>query len=137
MSTVAIPALETDRLILRAPQMSDGDIFADVLKSARSRCVGGPGGAWFPPTWPKPDFGWLLYDGAHDGQGYGTKVMAALRDFTWDHVGLSTRVAYIANDDPASAAVATRLGGSIDEDARWSETDDPIDAWRFYPKGKA
>lgn len=137
MSTVAIPALETDRLILRAPQMSDGDIFADVLKSARSRCVGGPGGAWFPATWPKPDFGWLLYDDAHDGQGYGTKVMAALRDFTWDHVGLSTRVAYIANDDPASAAVATRLGGSIDEDARWSETDDPIDAWRFYPKGKA
>lgn len=137
MSTVAIPALETDRLILRAPQMSDGDIFADVLKSARSRRVGGPGGAWFPPTWPEPDFGWLLYDGAHDGQGYGTKVMAALRDFTWDHVGLSTRVAYIANDDPASAAVATRLGGSIDEDARWSETDDPIDAWRFYPKGKA
>ena len=137
MSTVAIPALETDRLILRAPQMSDGDIFADVLKSARSRCVGGPGGAWFPPTWPEPDFGWLLYDGAHDGQGYGTKVMAALRDFTWDHVGLSTRVAYIANDDPASAAVATRLGGSIDEDARRSETDDPIDAWRFYPKGKA
>ena len=137
MSTVAIPALETDRLILSAPQMSDGDIFADVLKSARSRRVGGPGGAWFPATWPKPDFGWLLYDDAHDGQGYGTKVMAALRDFTWDHVGLSTCGAYIANDDPASAAVATRLGGSIDEDARRSEKDDPIDAWRFYPKGKA
>ena len=137
MSTVAIPALETDRLILRAPQISDGDIFADVLKSARSRRVGGPGGAWFPATWPEPYFGWLLYDDAHDGKGYGTKVMAALRDFTWDHVGLLTCVGYIANDDLAPAAVATRLGGSIDEDARRSEKDDPIDVWRLYPEGKA
>jgi hypothetical protein len=137
MSTVAIPALETDRLILRAPQMSDGDIFADVLKSERSRCVGGPGGAWFPATWPEPDFGRPLYDDAHDGQGYGTEVMAALRDFTWDHVGLSSCVAYIANDNLASAAVATRLGGSIDEDARRSEKDDSIDVWRFYPEDKA
>ena len=137
MSTVAIPALETDRLILRAPQMSDGDIFADFLKSERSRCVGGPGGAWFPATWPEPDFGWLLYDDAHDGQGYGTEVMAALRDWAWDRVALATCVASIANDNLASAAVATRLGGSIDEDARRSEKDDPIDAWRFYPEGKA
>ena len=137
MSTVAIPALETDRLILRAPQMSDGDLFADVLKSERSRYVGGPGCAWFPATWPEPDFGWLLCDDAHNGQSYGTKATAALRDCRWDHVDLSTCVAYIANDNLAPAAVATRLGGSLDEDARRPEKDDPIDVWRFYPEGKA
>lgn len=39
---VDIPTLETERLILRAPQIGDGDLFAEFVKTERSRFVGGP-----------------------------------------------------------------------------------------------
>lgn len=41
-TTVRIPTLETERLILRAPQLSDFDAFAEFSASPRSKGVGGP-----------------------------------------------------------------------------------------------
>lgn len=38
----AIPVLETERLILRAPRLSDLDALADFLASPRAQYVGGP-----------------------------------------------------------------------------------------------
>ena len=40
--TVTIPTLETERLILRAPAMSDTDGFSDLYADERSRFIGGP-----------------------------------------------------------------------------------------------
>ncbi len=40
--TLTIPTLETERLILRAPQFSDLDAFTDFCTSERSVGVGGP-----------------------------------------------------------------------------------------------
>lgn len=40
--TLTIPTLETERLILRAPRMSDADAFADFLATDRAKFVGGP-----------------------------------------------------------------------------------------------
>ncbi len=40
--TVHIPTLETERLILRAPQMSDCEPMMDFMATERSKFVGGP-----------------------------------------------------------------------------------------------
>ena len=48
--------------------------------------------------------------------------------------GLSTCVAYIDPDNHASAAVAKRLGGSIDTDTTIRPSgNENADVWRFYP----
>jgi len=40
--TLDIPVLETERLILRAPEMADGDAFAACMTEKRSHFIGGP-----------------------------------------------------------------------------------------------
>ncbi|MEL6608576.1 MAG: GNAT family N-acetyltransferase [Pseudomonadota bacterium] len=42
MTTFTIPTLETERLLLRAPQLSDFDVYADFFASERAQFVGGP-----------------------------------------------------------------------------------------------
>jgi len=41
-TTVTIPTLETERLILRAPRMEDTHVFVAFLKSDRAKYIGGP-----------------------------------------------------------------------------------------------
>lgn len=41
-TTLTIPTLETDRLILRAPDLADFDVFAAFYASPRAAFVGGP-----------------------------------------------------------------------------------------------
>lgn len=41
-TTVQIPTLETERLILRAPSLADCDVFESFLRSDRAAFVGGP-----------------------------------------------------------------------------------------------
>ncbi len=43
MTTVTIPTLETERLLMRAPRSHDLDPLVDFLASERSQFVGGPG----------------------------------------------------------------------------------------------
>jgi RimJ/RimL family protein N-acetyltransferase len=43
MTTVTIPTLETEHLLMRAPQSHDLDPLADFMASQRSQFVGGPG----------------------------------------------------------------------------------------------
>jgi len=42
MTIVTIPTFETERLILRAPEMVDGDYFAEAMKQERMRFISGP-----------------------------------------------------------------------------------------------
>ncbi len=42
MSTITLPRLETERLILRTPRIEDFDDFADFLSSQRAEFIGGP-----------------------------------------------------------------------------------------------
>lgn len=41
-TTYAIPTLETERMVLRPPQLSDADAFITFLMSERAKFVGGP-----------------------------------------------------------------------------------------------
>ncbi|NNL19451.1 MAG: GNAT family N-acetyltransferase [Boseongicola sp.] len=151
--------------------MTHGDLFADFLKTDRSKFIGGPyndyrastrawghmvglwvmrgysshvwtlkddtvighGGPWYPATWPEPEFGWTLYDAAHEGKGYAIEAMTTLRDWAWSYIGLTSCVAYIDPDNHASANLAKRLGGALDTDT----TERPggnenADVWRFH-----
>jgi len=68
------------------------------------------------PLFPEPELGWFLYDG-HEGRGYATEAACALRDWAFATRGLPTLVSYIDPPNHASAAVALRLGATLDPDA--------------------
>lgn len=67
-ATVTIPTLETERLILRAPQLSDAPAFISFLMSERAQFVGGPtpksyaarSFASFPGQWVLRGYGYLI-----------------------------------------------------------------------------
>lgn len=57
-----LPALATDRLILRSPRVGDFDVFADIACSGRGRFLGGPmtrEDAW--ADFAAMSGGWLLH----------------------------------------------------------------------------
>ncbi len=92
----------------------------------------GHGGPWYPRVWPEPEFGWCLWDGAHEGQGYATEAMTTLRDWAFTALGLPTAVAYIDPGNDASCRVAERLGGVLDPTAPAPDSD-PTIIYRFLP----
>lgn len=81
------------------------------------------------PLFPEPELGWLLYAG-QEGQGFASEAAAALRDWAFDVRGLPTLVSYMAPDNAASAAVARRLGGVLDRQARRTDPDDLVFRYR-------
>jgi RimJ/RimL family protein N-acetyltransferase len=111
--------------------------FSSHVWTLKDGTVIGHGGPWYPATWPEPEFGWILYDGAHEGKGYVTEAMTRLRDWAWTSLGFKTCIAFIDPDNHASAAVARRLGGKLDASATNPFDDEPIDVWRFFPEARA
>lgn len=147
------PTLETERLILRPPQLSDAPAHAAFFASERSRFVGGPTtaerawrylaqeighwamlgfgrwvvcekgsdvplgniGLWHPEGFPENELGWDLYEGA-TGKGYATEAARAARDYAYTTLGWTTLISLVAEDNTASAAVATRLGATYEKD---------------------
>lgn len=65
------------------------------------------------PLFPETELGWVLYDG-HEGRGYATEAATALRDWGFAAANLPTLVSYIDPANRASAAVAERLGATLD-----------------------
>lgn len=70
-----------------------------------------------PPNFPEPECGWALFDG-YDGKGYATEAGAGILAHTFATTALDTVVSYVDPDNAASAAVALRLGGVEDPDAK-------------------
>ncbi|WP_281981020.1 GNAT family N-acetyltransferase [Thalassorhabdomicrobium marinisediminis] len=151
--TTTIPVLETERLILRAPKVSDADVFMAFLTSERAQFVGGPvsrshaarsfssfAGQWVlrgyglfigalksdpdtplggfgvfhPVIQEEPEFGWTLYDAAHEGKGYVTEAMRRIIPWAWDVMGVDTAQSHIDEGNEASVAVARALGATFD-----------------------
>lgn len=74
-------------------------------------------GPWWPANWPETEFGWSLWDAAHEGQGYVTEAMQTILPWTWEHTGLSTAISVIDQGNSRSIAVAERLGATLDAKA--------------------
>lgn len=147
----AIPTLETDRLVLRAPGPQDLPAIYDFYDSERSRFVGGPCsheqawrflameighwalrgyGRWTveeratgavvgmvglfnPEGWPEPEIGWDLFNG-YEGRGYATEAARAARAYAYDTLGLDTVISLTRIANTQSAAVAQRLGATLE-----------------------
>ena len=75
-----------------------------------------------PPNFPEPECGWILFEG-FEGKGYATEAGRAMLDHTFKTTELETIVSYIDPDNHASVAVAQRLGGIEDPDAKGPEGD--------------
>ena len=151
--TVNIPTLETERLVLRPPQLSDAQAFMTFLMSERAQYVGGPtvegyaarsfagfAGQWVlrgygyligalktdpdtplggfgvhhPVNIEEAEFGWALYDGASEGNGYVTEAMRKIIPWAWDVIGTDTAQSHIDEGNDASVAVAKALGATFD-----------------------
>lgn len=178
--TVTIPTLDTDRLILRAPRMSDAARYIAYKTSERAKFTGGPidaqkaagnffgiSGHWIlrgyglfmaalkgdpdtpiggfgifhPLQYAEPEFGWTLYDGAFEGQGYAVEAMRAVIPWAWPVMGVDTAQSHIDDGNDASVAVAKRLGATFDagttrvanaSGGEFADGDGIVNIWRHH-----
>ena len=65
---------------------------------------------------PEKELGWQLYEG-QEGRGYATEAAMALRDWATRALRLDGLVSYVHPENVASAAVAERLGATLDPNA--------------------
>ncbi|MEL6806430.1 MAG: GNAT family N-acetyltransferase [Pseudomonadota bacterium] len=74
-------------------------------------------GHWYPDTWPEKEIGWVLFDPEHEGQGIAFEAAQACIAHAYETLHWNTIVSYIAPQNTASIALATRLGAHLDTDA--------------------
>ena len=77
------------------------------------------------PLFPEKELGWMLYEG-HEGHGYATEAAAALRDWAFGTLRLTTLVSYCHPNNARSIAVAERLGGVRDDLAPRQDEEDVV-----------
>lgn len=151
-----IPAIETERLILRAPVAEDLPALTAFFASPQSHFVGGPQdalgaslrlnatighwairgfgswhiadrntGAWlgrtgfmFAPGWAEPELGWAIAAEA-EGKGIAHEATCAARAHGEAHLGLSGTISYIRPENARSAALARRLGATLEAETEF------------------
>jgi RimJ/RimL family protein N-acetyltransferase len=82
------------------------------------------------PIFPEKELGWMLAEGG-EGQGYATEAAAALRDWAFTTLRLTTLVSYCDPENGRSIAVAKRLGGVLDGVAARQDPEDLV--FRYRP----
>jgi len=95
-----------------------------IERAADGACVGQVG-INHGPLFPEKELGWLLYDG-FEGLGYATEAAAAVRDWAFGTLGLSTLVSYFDPANARSIAVAERLGAVLDPRAAKQDPEDLV-----------
>lgn len=89
-----------------------------ALEERASGTFVGVCGLWYPDGWPEPEITWALLP-EHHGKGFATEAgLRALRA-AYEHFGWDTAISVIALDNPASAAVATRMGATLEKEVKY------------------
>jgi RimJ/RimL family protein N-acetyltransferase len=165
-AVTGIPTLETERLVLRAPEEADVAPMAAFYASDAARFVGGPlqhfqtwrylaevighwqlrgFGRWivsrkgepdaiglvglhFPPDWPEPEVGWMIWNGL--GQGFAGEAGRAARRFAYDRLGLTTLISSIEPGNAASVRVAEGMGAVRESEGFTHPTIGPLQVYR-------
>jgi RimJ/RimL family protein N-acetyltransferase len=70
----------------------------------------------WPPDYPEPELGWLLFNG-QEGQGYASEAAREAKRWAIDVRKVPSLVSYIDPDNLPSQRLANRLGGSRDMSA--------------------
>jgi RimJ/RimL family protein N-acetyltransferase len=83
-----------------------------------------------PPTFPEPECGWFLMDG-FEGQGIATEAARATIAHTFATTDLTTCVSNVDPANTASAAIALRLGATLDKNAA-IPSDEPAGSCDVY-----
>lgn len=103
-----------------AAELGHWDIFGfgmfAVTRKSEDRAVAlvGP---WNPPDWPERELGWMVLDGASEGQGIATEAAQGALGHIWQNLRWPTVVSYIAEGNDRSVALAERLGARLDPQA--------------------
>jgi RimJ/RimL family protein N-acetyltransferase len=79
-------------------------------------------GPWHPIDWPERELGWTVWSDAAEGKGIAFEAAAAARDHAFRDLGWHTAVSYINPVNTRSAALAQRLGASVDPTAAFPGT---------------
>ncbi|MEM8905134.1 MAG: GNAT family N-acetyltransferase [Actinomycetota bacterium] len=87
----------------------------------------GISGLWFPEGWIEPEITWALVPG-HHGQGYATEAAGRALRSAYEDFGWRTAVSVISVENPASSAVARRLGATVER--RVDDRYGPAELWR-------
>lgn len=86
------------------------------------------------PLFPETELGWMLYPD-HEGQGLATEAATTLRDWAFGTLPLNSLVSYVDPANAASAALAQRLGATLDSGAARRDPADQV--WRHAKSGVA
>lgn len=84
----------------------------------------------------EPELGYLLAEG-HEGRGYATEAAIAARDYAFGVLGMPTLVSYILKGNDASAALAVRLGATLEGELMYDGDDAPSLVYRHLHPGGA
>lgn len=71
-------------------------------------------GPWYPEGWFAPEITWALVPGQH-GKGFATEAADRALDYAFGELEWPTAVSVIATENHASAALATRLGATLEK----------------------
>ncbi len=70
-------------------------------------------GLWYPEGWFAPEITWALLED-HHGNGFATEAASMALDLAYRDFGWETAVSVVALANVASAAVAKRLGATVE-----------------------
>jgi RimJ/RimL family protein N-acetyltransferase len=70
-------------------------------------------GPWFPEGWPDLEIGWVIAP-RHQGRGYATEGAREALRVAHEHLGARRVISLIRPGNEPSAAVARKLGGTLD-----------------------
>ncbi|EJZ17435.1 GNAT family N-acetyltransferase [Rhizobium sp. Pop5] len=104
-----------------------GALMIDLTETGE--CVGQVG-INHGPLFPEKELGWFVYEG-YEGWDYATEAASALRGWAFATLKLPSLVSYIAPGNPASIAVAERLGARLDPVAPRTDPADIV--YRHHP----
>lgn len=86
-----------------------------------------------PPEWDEPELAWTVFAHA-EGKGYAFEAARAVRAFAAQEMKLDGLISYIHPDNTRSAALAERLGATLETTRTWRGA--PIHIYR-HPKEAA
>ena len=86
-------------------------------------------GPWHPGGQPEPEIKWSIWQASDEGQGLAHEAAAATRAFAFQTLNWPTAVSYINPANTRSAALAQRLGATLDH--QWTTPrGTTVDVWR-------
>lgn len=91
-------------------------------------------GFLFAPGWDEPELGWAITAEA-EGKGIAHEATLAARAYGAKHLGLDAPISYIRPDNTRSAALARRLGATLERHGSLRDT--PCDIYRHPRLAKA